>query len=67
MIYVLVLKELVVVHEWLVVVAFVVIGGGVFKLVMDFKEMLMSPPELAHWGRGDGGGALGPIRSLTMV
>ena len=40
---------LVVVQEWLVVVVFC--GDcGVFVLVMDFKEvMLTSPSELAHW------------------
>ena len=45
---------LVVVHEWLVVVVFVVIGFF-FALVLDFKEFKMtSPPELAHcWGEGD--------------
>ena len=43
------------VHEWLVVVVFFCGDLGVFALLMDFKEvMLTSPPELAHcmWGGG---------------
>ena len=41
-----------VVHEWLVVVVFCG-DWGVFALLMDFKEvMLTSPPELAYCGGG---------------
>ena len=42
------------VNKWLVVVVFGVIGG-VFALVKDFREvMLTSPSELARCGGGDG-------------
>ena len=44
---------------------------GLFALVMDFKEgMLTSPPELAHFGvcRGAGGeGRGGPMRGLELI
>ena len=42
----------VVVVQWLVVVVFMIILG-VLVLVVDFIEaMIISPPELAHWGGG---------------